>query len=66
MRARLRNEVGTWIADPMPDQDSSLVSVFAQADADADGSLTADEYKAYVATVQAAGAAGGSAGQPAE
>lgn len=44
----------------------SLVQVFVEADVDADGSLTADEYKAYVATVQASGAAGGSAGQPAE
>jgi len=33
MRARLRNDAGMLIAEPMADQDSSLVSVFAQADA---------------------------------
>lgn len=36
----------------------ALAQVFDQADADADGSLTADEYKAYVAKVQ-----GGSTGE---
>lgn len=39
----------------------ALGQVFDQADADADGALTADEYKAYVAKVQTgpAGADGG-------
>lgn len=39
-----------------------LVNVFAEADADADGALTADEYQAYVAKVQAEGSAGSSGG----
>lgn len=38
----------------------SLAQVFADADADADGQLTPDEYKAYVATV--GGGASGSGG----
>jgi molybdopterin molybdotransferase len=33
MRARLSNRDGVQMADPLPDQDSSLVSVFAGADA---------------------------------
>ena len=33
MRARLSHEAGSLIAEPWPDQDSSLVSVFAGADA---------------------------------
>lgn len=40
----------------------ALGQVFDQADADADGSLTADEYKAYVAKAQT-GAGGGSGGK---
>lgn len=39
-----------------------LVNVFAEADTDADGALTADEYQAYVAKVQAEGSAGSSGG----
>ncbi|MGH8083983.1 MAG: EF-hand domain-containing protein [Lysobacter sp.] len=39
-----------------------LVNVFAEADTDADGSLTAEEYQAYVAKVQAEGSAGSSGG----
>lgn len=31
MRARLTTEEGRWIAEPMSDQDSSLVSVFAES-----------------------------------
>lgn len=38
---------------------SSLAQVFEEADANADGELTADEYKAYVAKVNAAGADSG-------
>lgn len=34
----------------------ALTQVFDQADADADGALTADEYKAYVAKAQTGGA----------
>ena len=40
----------------------ALSQVFDQADADADGALTADEYKAYVAKAQG-GAAGNSGGK---
>ena len=40
----------------------ALSQVFEQADADADGSLTADEYKAYVAKAQG-GPAGNSGGK---
>ncbi|MDR0183717.1 EF-hand domain-containing protein [Lysobacter arvi] len=40
----------------------ALGQVFDQADADADGALTADEYKAYVAKAQG-GAAGNSGGK---
>ena len=40
----------------------ALGQVFDQADADADGALTADEYKAYVAKAQA-GPAGNSGGK---
>ncbi len=39
----------------------ALGQVFDQADADADGSLTADEYKAYVAKAQT-GTGGGDSG----
>jgi len=39
----------------------ALSQVFEQADADADGALTADEYKAYVAKAQG-GATGNSGG----
>jgi len=39
----------------------ALSQVFDQADADADGALTADEYKAYVAKAQG-GAAGSNSG----
>lgn len=39
-----------------------LVNVFVEADADADGSLTAEEYQSYVAKVQAEGGAGSSGG----
>lgn len=39
----------------------ALSQVFDQADADADGALTADEYKAYVAKAQS-GAAGSDTG----
>jgi len=37
----------------------SLAQVFADADADADGELTPDEYKAYVATVGGGASQGG-------
>jgi hypothetical protein len=40
----------------------ALSQVFDQADADADGALTADEYKAYVAKAQG-GATGNSGGK---
>ncbi|MFC3551387.1 EF-hand domain-containing protein [Lysobacter cavernae] len=41
----------------------ALGQVFDQADANADGALTADEYKAYVAKAQTGGAKVGSGGQ---
>lgn len=49
----------------------ALVEVFAEADVDTDGLLTADEYKGYVAKMQSgagagAGAAGGAAGADSE
>ncbi len=40
----------------------ALGQVFDQADADANGSLTPDEYKAYVAKVQSSGGAAGKGG----
>ncbi|WP_363800545.1 EF-hand domain-containing protein [Lysobacter firmicutimachus] len=40
----------------------ALGQVFDQADADANGSLTPDEYKSYVAKVQSSGGAGKSGG----
>ena len=40
----------------------ALVAVFAEADADADGALTPDEYQAYVARVQGGAAAGADTG----
>ena len=39
----------------------ALAEVFAEADVDADGALTADEYKAYVAKMQGGAAAGAGA-----
>lgn len=39
-----------------------LVEVFVEADADADGSLTAEEYQTYVAKVQAEGGTDSSGG----
>ncbi|MBU8975783.1 MULTISPECIES: EF-hand domain-containing protein [unclassified Lysobacter] len=41
----------------------ALGQVFDQADADADGALTADEYKAYVAKVQTGASGSGSGGK---
>jgi len=41
----------------------ALGQVFEQADADADGALTADEYKAYVAKAQTGGAGSNSGGK---
>lgn len=41
----------------------ALGQVFEQADADANGSLTADEYKAYVAKAQTGGGSGKSGGK---
>ncbi len=41
----------------------ALGQVFEQADADADGALTADEYKAYVAKAQTGGAGSNSGGR---
>ncbi|MBD7922088.1 EF-hand domain-containing protein [Xanthomonas bonasiae] len=42
---------------------AGLSQIFAQADADHNGKLTPDEYKAYVAKQQQGGAAAGSNGQ---